>query len=83
MPGARDELAGLGIQGQVDHRHELALLHLLHDDFVRGAEEVGGPGCSRASERTNFVIAMSAAASIPLPVTSPTTTASRPSDSVA
>ena len=39
-----------------------------------------GCGCSRVSERkTNFAIAMSAAASIPCPVTSPSTTASRPS----
>ena len=47
------------------------------------ARKSPGSGCSRASERkTNFAIAMSAAASIPCPVTSPSTTASRPSASV-
>ena len=41
-----------------------------------------GLECSRASERkTNFAIAMSAVASIPWPVTSPSTTASRSSSS--
>ncbi len=44
------------------------------------ARKSPGSGCSRASERkTNFAIAMSAAASMPCPVTSPSTTASRPS----
>ena len=42
-----------------------------------------GSTCSRASERkTYFAIAMSAVASTPWPVTSPSTTASRPSPSV-
>ena len=46
------------------------------------ARKSDGSGCSRASERkTNFAIAMSAVASIPCPVTSPSTTASRPSGS--
>ena len=46
------------------------------------ARNSDGSECSRASERkTNFAIAMSAAASIPWPVTSPSTTASRPSAS--
>src|SRR5581483_4161640 len=46
------------------------------------ARNSDGSGCSRASDRnTNFAIAMSAVASIPCPVTSPRTTASRPSAS--
>ena len=46
------------------------------------ARKSPGSGCSRASERnTNFAIAMSAAASTPCPLTSPSTTARRPSSS--
>ena len=46
------------------------------------ARKSPGSGCSRETERkTNFVIAMSAVASTPWPVTSPSTTASRPSSS--
>ena len=46
------------------------------------ARKSAGSGCSRASERNvNRAIAMSAVASIPCPVTSPTATASRPSGS--
>ena len=44
------------------------------------ARNADGSECSRASDRkTNFAIAMSAVASMPCPVTSPSTTASRPS----
>ena len=46
------------------------------------ARNSDGSECSRASDRnTNFAIAMSAVASMPCPVTSPRTTARRPSAS--
>ena len=70
-----------GSISDVRHRDELADRDLPDDDLVRVRRgNRDGSGCSRASERkTNFAIAMSAVASIPCPVTSPSTTASRPS----
>ena len=81
MAGAsRGDLVALRVDGDVQHRDELAADQLLVRDLVRVREEVARLGmlaCQRAKDELGQ--AMSAVASIPWPATSPSTAATRPS----